>query len=143
MLTNPKILRQIPPQIFSIPNKRKESKRKEHYGLFLLCYEAGLRVSEAINFDLNSKTHKGLYCLNKTKGQKERFVYIPRKVINELKKHGWKPNSTSRFNFYHFLRKIKRELNLPTNTELTPPSHFTPCLCYLSGQEWFTTPATI
>ena len=86
MLPNPETLRQIPQQIFSIPNKPKESKRKIHYGLFLLCYEAGLRISEAVNFDLNSKTHKGLYCLNKTKGKKERYVYIPKKVISELKK---------------------------------------------------------
>jgi integrase/recombinase XerD len=120
MLPNPKILKQIPRQIFSIPNKRKESKRKVHYGLFLLCYEAGLRVSEAINFDLSVKTRKGLYRLNKTKGQKERLVYIPGQVVNELKKYNWQPNHTNRFNFYHFLRKVKRELNLPASTELTP-----------------------
>lgn len=120
MLPNPEILKQIPRRILNIPNKRKESKRREHYSLFLLCHEAGLRVSEAINFDLNSKTQQGLYKITKTKGQKERLAYIPKKVVSELKKHDWQPNSTNRFNFYHFLRKIKRELNLPANIELTP-----------------------
>jgi integrase/recombinase XerD len=120
MLPNPKILRQIPWRIFSIPNHRKESKRKVHYNLFLLCHEAGLRISEAINFDLNAKSKHGLYRLNKTKGKKERYVYIPKKVVSKLKKYNWQPNRTNRFNFYHFLRKIKRELNLPTSTELTP-----------------------
>jgi len=120
MLPSSSLLEQIPRQIFSIPNKRKESKRSIHYCCYLLCEKAGLRVSEAVNFDLSTKTKKGLYRLNKTKGQKERFVYIPKSVINELKKHAWKPNSTSRFNFYHFLRKIKRELGISQNVELTP-----------------------
>jgi site-specific recombinase XerD len=53
----------------------------------LLGYEAGLRVSEAINFDLNSKTRQGLYRLAPTKKHKERFVYIPKSIIKELKKH--------------------------------------------------------
>jgi site-specific recombinase XerD len=86
MLPNQSILAQIPQQIFSFPNKRKESKRSVHYCCYLLCEKAGLRISEAVNFDLNAKTHKGLYRLNKTKGRKKRFVYIPKKVISELKK---------------------------------------------------------
>ena len=48
---------------------------------------AGLWISEAVNFDLSAKNKHGLYHLNKTKGQKERLVYIPQKVISELKKH--------------------------------------------------------
>jgi len=120
MLPNLSLLERIPPQILKISNRQGEYKRQAHYGLFLLCHEAGLRVSEAINFDLSAKTHKGLYRITKTKGQKKRYVYIPKKVIKELKKYEWKPNHTNRFNFYHFLKKIKRELNLPTNTELTP-----------------------
>ncbi|CAH1761584.1 16482_t:CDS:2 [Entrophospora sp. SA101] len=87
-------LEQIPQRILNLPNQRKESKRKEHYGLFLLCQKAGLRVSEAVNFDLNKKTRKGLYLI-KSKGKKKRYVYIPKK-------------------------KIKRELNIPPDTELTP-----------------------
>jgi site-specific recombinase XerD len=50
-----------------------------------LCQKAGLRVSEAVNFNLNQKTEKGLYHI-KTKGKKKRYVYIPKKVISELKK---------------------------------------------------------
>jgi len=120
MLPSQETLTEIPQWILNIPNQRKESKRKEHYCCYLLCQKAGLRVSEAINFDLAAKERNGLYRLNKTKGKKERLAYIPKAVINELKKHDWKPNHTNRFNFYHFLRKIKCELNLPANTELTP-----------------------
>ena len=85
MLPSLQFLEQIPQQILSTPNKRKESKRKEHYCCYLLCEKAGLRVSKTINFDLLAKTHKGLYRLNKTKGKKKHYVYIPQQVIRELK----------------------------------------------------------
>lgn len=87
MLPSLEILRQIPQRILNIPNQRKESKRVEHYCLFLLGFNSGLRVSEALNFDLAAKTKKGLYRITKTKGKKERYIYIPKKVIKELKKH--------------------------------------------------------
>lgn len=120
MLPNLSLLERIQQQILKISNRQGEFKRPVHYGLFLLCYEAGLRVSEALNFDLNSETHKGLYRLNKPKGQKKRYAYIPRQVISELKKYDWQPNHTNRFNFYHFLKRIKRELGISKNVELTP-----------------------
>jgi integrase/recombinase XerD len=120
MLPSLQLLTQINNQIQNVENRQGEYKRKIHSSLFLLCYEAGLRVSEAINFDLSTKTRKGLYKITKTKGRKERFVYVPKKIISELKKHDWQPNSTNRFNFYHFLRKIKRELSISQNVELTP-----------------------
>ncbi|KLL04190.1 MAG: tyrosine recombinase XerD [Mycoplasmataceae bacterium CE_OT135] len=85
----------------------------------MLGHKAGLRVSEAINFDLSAQERNGLYRI-KSKGKKERFAYIPKQVIKELKRNNWQPNHTNRFNFYHFLRKIKREANLSANTELTP-----------------------
>jgi len=104
----------------SVPNRKKESKRRVHYCLFLLGYKAGLRISEAVGFDLENKTEKGLYRIERPKGKRERLVYVPKKVIRELKKHNWKPNQTNRFNFYHFLRKIKKELNISGSVELTP-----------------------
>jgi site-specific recombinase XerD len=52
-----------------------------------LCSQSGLRISEAVKFDLNSKTHKDLYRITKTKGKKERLVYVSKEVIQELKKH--------------------------------------------------------
>ncbi|WP_147411041.1 tyrosine-type recombinase/integrase [endosymbiont GvMRE of Glomus versiforme] len=119
MLPNLQVLEKVGSKIQTIPNQHGEFKRKEHYCCYLLCQKAGLRVSEAVNFDLSNKTQKGLYRI-KTKGKKNRCVYVPKKVINELKKSNWKPNSTNRFNFYHFLKKIKRKANLPANTELTP-----------------------
>lgn len=117
MLPNLSLLEKIQQRIQNIPNRQGEYLRKVHYGCYLLCQKAGLRVSEAINFDLSAKTRKGLHRIEKPKGQKERLVYIPRQVINELKKYNWKPQQTNRFNFYHFLSKIKRELNLLANND--------------------------
>jgi integrase len=120
MLPSLSLLEKIPSQILKISNRQGEYKRKIHYDCYLLCQQAGLRVSEALNFDLSTKTKKGLYRITKTKGKKQRLVYIPQQVINELKKHDWQPNRTNRFNFYHFLRKVKRELGISRNIELTP-----------------------
>jgi integrase len=86
MLPSLQELEKVSQQIKTVPNRRKESKRKVHYGLFLLSYKSGLRISEAVKFDLDNKTHNGLYRIEKTKGKKERFVYIPKKVVRELKK---------------------------------------------------------
>ena len=81
------VLEQIRGKIKSIPNKKGECLRKVHYGCFLLCSESGLRISEAVKFDLNAKTRKGLYRITKTKGKKERLVYVSKEVIQELKKN--------------------------------------------------------
>jgi len=87
MLPSQELLEAISRKIKNIPNHRKESKRKIHFCLFLLGYKAGLRVSEAVSFDLANKTRQGLYRIEKPKGKKERLVYIPKKVIRELKKN--------------------------------------------------------
>jgi site-specific recombinase XerD len=87
MLPSLPLLEKISKKIKHIPNRRKESKRRVHYGLFLLGYKSGLRVNEAIKFDLNAKTRQGLYRITKTKGKKERLVYVSKEVIQELKKH--------------------------------------------------------
>jgi hypothetical protein len=119
MFPSPQLLEQVNQQTKTVPNRRKESKRKVHYCLFLLGYKSGLRISEAINFNLAERTEKGLYRI-KSKGQKERLVYIPKEVIQVLEANKWKPNQTNRFNFYHFLKKIKRELGISQKIELTP-----------------------
>ena len=72
-------------KIKKVPNKKGEYLRKIHYGCYLLCSESGLRISEAVKFDLNAKTRKGLYHITKTKGKKERLVYVSKEVIKELK----------------------------------------------------------
>jgi len=87
MLPTQKLLEKVSREIMSVPNLKKESKRRVHYGLFLLGYKSGLRVSEAVSFDLTNKTPNGLYRIEKPKGKKERLVYIPKKVIKELRKH--------------------------------------------------------
>ena len=87
MLPSLPLLERIQQRIKNLPNKQGEYKQKIHYCCYLLCEKAGLRVSEAIRFDLNAKTRKGLYRIEKPKGKKEHYVYIPRQVIKELKKH--------------------------------------------------------
>jgi len=80
-------LEQVGRIIKSIPNKRGEYLRKVHYGCYLLCSKSGLRVSEAVKFDLSTKNKKNLYRINKCKGNKTRYVYVPKQVISELKKN--------------------------------------------------------
>lgn len=80
-----KDLESVRERIKHIKNRRGEFKRKVHYGCYLLCSESGLRISEAVKFDLNAKKRKGLYRITKTKGGKERLVYVSPEVIKELK----------------------------------------------------------
>ena len=85
MLPSQEILKKVSRTIKDIPNRQGEYKRKIHYCCFLLGYKSGLRISEAVKFDLSAKTKKGLYRINKPKGKKERFVYVSKEVIRELK----------------------------------------------------------
>ena len=86
MLPTQQLLKKVSKEIQNIPNKRGEHLRKVHYGCYLLCHKSGLRVSEAVSFNLANRTEKGLYRIERPKGKKERLVYIPKKVIGELKK---------------------------------------------------------
>jgi len=122
-LPSPQLLNQVNDYIINRKNKRHESKRWIHYCLFLLGWKAGLRVSEAINFDPNlehpASEYKGLYLL-RGKGSKERYVYIAPQIIKVLKSHNWQPQQTNRINFFEFLREAKESLNIPTHIELAP-----------------------
>jgi site-specific recombinase XerD len=122
-LPSPQLLNQVNDYIINRKNKRHESKRWTHYCLFLLGWKAGLRVSEAINFDPNlehpAPEYKGLYLL-RGKGNKERYVYIAPPIIKVLKSHNWQPQQTNRINFFEFLREAKESLNIPAHIELAP-----------------------
>ena len=87
VLPSQQLLEKVSQQITNIPNKQGEYKRKVHYNCYLLCSQSGLRISEAIKLDLSTKTHNDLYRIEKPKGQKERYVYIPKEVITELKEN--------------------------------------------------------
>ena len=117
------LLQQIWDYIQTRPNKKGEHKKEINECLFLLCWKVGLRISEAINFDLNLKNpepeYKNLYLL-RGKRQKERWVYVGEEITKELKKRNWQSNQTNRFTFSKFLEQIKKEMNLPTNIELAP-----------------------
>jgi hypothetical protein len=124
MLPTPQLLNQI---AHFIQQKGKFA----YYGLFLLGKEAGLRVSEAANFDLTLKKKPNLYLISGKK-HKERNVFIEPSVIDKLKQNHWKPQPTNRFSFAHFLQRTKKELNINSNIELTPP-YFKKVFCDLSG----------
>jgi Phage integrase family len=102
-----------------VENFIKEQGKFSYYCLFLLGEKSGLRVSEAINFNLSLKKKANLYLIQ-GKCHKKRAVYVDPQVISELNKNSWKPQQTNRFSYAHFLQKVKKELNIPANIELTP-----------------------
>jgi len=87
MLPTQQLLEKVSKEIKKVPNKRGEHLRKIHFGCYLLCSKVGLRVSEAINFDLTNRTRHSLYRIERPKGKKERLVYVPKQVVRELRKH--------------------------------------------------------
>jgi site-specific recombinase XerD len=78
MLPTPQLLNQV-------SNFLRERGKFSYYCLFLLGEKAGLRVSEAVNFNLNLKKSENLYLI-KGKRHKKRHVFIDPQVINELQK---------------------------------------------------------
>ena len=123
ILPTNQLLQQVWDYIISRPGKKGETKKSEHECLFLLCWKAGLRITEAISFDLNLEhgetEYKDLYFL-RGKRQKERWVYVSPEIIKELKKRNWRPNTATRFGFFKFLQQLKKELDLQNNIELAP-----------------------
>jgi len=123
VLPTNQLLQQVWDYILNRPIKRGEFKKSEHECLFLLCWKIGLRVSEAIGFDLSlehqQSEYKNLYLL-RGKRDKERWVFVSAEIVKELKKRNWQPNQTNRISFFDFLQVIKKEMNLPINVELSP-----------------------
>jgi len=116
-------LNQVWEYLIQRPNFKGETKKLIHECLFLLCWKAGLRISEAIDFDL-ALAHPekpGLFTI-RGKGQKDRWTYLSNDLIKELKKRHWQPNASSRISFFKLLQKLKTipELEIPERVELTP-----------------------
>ena len=112
-------------QVRAIAQKRaenfpshREKCEKIHYSVFLLCFGAGLRVSEAISFDYSKKVN-GLYSV-KSKNRPQRYTAVSESITQELKTNNWQPNQTNRFNFAHYCQRIKKEAGIPNKVELTP-----------------------
>jgi site-specific recombinase XerD len=78
MLPNLQLLNQV-------ENFIKERGKFSYYCLFLLGGKAGLRVSEAVNFNLSLKQKENLYLIQ-GKRHKNRAVFVDPTVINELQK---------------------------------------------------------
>lgn len=112
MLPSPTLLNQV-------ENFIKNQRNKGYFCLFLLGKEVGLRVSEAVNFDLSLKKSQNLYLIHGKK-HKKRHVFIDPAVTKTLKENAWSPKKTNRFSFAHFLQKTKKELGISTSIELTP-----------------------
>ena len=123
LLPTNQLLNQIWDYLLTRPNKKGETKKAEHECLFLLCWKVGLRVSEAISFDLSLEhgeiEYKGLYLL-RGKRQKDRWVYVSPEIVKELKKRNWQSSLVNRFTFFKFLKQIKEEINVPSKIELSP-----------------------
>jgi integrase len=83
-------------KIKQMANKKGEYLRGVHYGCYLLCSQSGLRISEAVKFDLKAKNRRGLYRIEKPKGKKERLIYVSKEVVRELKRQNWQPHQTNR-----------------------------------------------
>ncbi|WNE40147.1 MAG: Tyrosine recombinase XerC [Mycoplasmataceae bacterium] len=123
ILPTNQLLQQVWDYILTRPTKRGEYKKNEHECLYLLCWKVGLRISEAIGFDLalehQQTEYKNLYLL-RGKRDKERWVFISPEIIKELKRRNWQPNTTNRISFFDFLVKVKAEMNIADNIELSP-----------------------
>lgn len=79
MLPSPQLLNQVASFI-------QEKGKLSYYCLFLLGKEAGLRISEAVKFDLSLKKSKNLYLIQGKK-HKKRAIFIDPSVISELKQN--------------------------------------------------------
>jgi len=122
-LPSQQLLQEIQDFIATRPNHKSERKRWLHYCLFLLCWKIGLRVTEAISFNLElnhpEPEYNDLYLL-RGKRRKDRYVYVSLEIVEILKKHNWEPNKTSRRDFWEFLNRIRYDLNISPNIELAP-----------------------
>ena len=79
MLPTPQLLNQV-------TNFIQGQGKLSYYCLFLLGKEAGLRVSEAVNFNLSLKKKSNLYLIQGKK-HKKRTVFIDPSVVSELKQN--------------------------------------------------------
>ena len=122
-LPSQQLLQEIQDFIANRPNHKSERKRWIHYSLFLLCWKVGLRVSEAINFDLEMKhpqpEYSDLYLL-RGKRRKDRYVYVAPGIIETLKKYNWEPSKTTRRDFWEFLNRVRHDLKINASIELAP-----------------------
>jgi len=123
ILPNNQLLNQIWDYLLTRPNKQGEFKKGINECLFLLGWKVGLRISEAISFDLalehQQAEYKNLYLL-RGKRQKERWVFVANEIVKELKLRNWQPKQITRQNFHAFLQGVKKEMNIPSSVELAP-----------------------
>ena len=122
-LPSQQLLQEIQDFIATRPNHKSERKKWLHYCLFLLCWKAGLRITEAVNFNLELKhpepEYSDLYLL-RGKRRKDRYVYVSPEIVEILKEHNWEPDKTNRRDFHEFLSRVRYDLNISPHIELAP-----------------------
>jgi site-specific recombinase XerD len=117
------LLQEVQEFILTRPNHKSERKRWIHYSLFLLCWKSGLRVSEAISFNLElvhpQIEYRDFYLI-RGKGKRNRYIYVSEEVVSVLKEHHWEPNKTTRRDFWEFLNRVRHDLKISASIELAP-----------------------
>lgn len=92
ILSTNQLLAQVWDYIISRPSKRGEHKKEISEGLFLLCWKAGLRISEALNFDLSlehgESQYKNLYLLRGKGKKRGEFMWEKKLFANSKKETG-------------------------------------------------------
>ena len=122
-LPSQQLLQEVQDFILTRANHQSERKRWIHCSLFLLCLKSGLRVSEAINFDLEMKhpeTELNNLYLIRGKGKRNRYIYVSEELVSILKERHWEPNKTTRRDFWEFLNRVRLDLNISASIELAP-----------------------
>lgn len=90
MLPSKKMLKAARAAAYRLSQQTSEKKGNIHYGVFLLCFRAGLRVSEAISFTGQPEA-SGLYVVKSKKTEFQRSnkqirkVAVSEKIVQELK----------------------------------------------------------
>jgi len=138
ILPTQQLVQQVWDYVLARPKKKGEQKKELLECVFLLCWKVGLRVSEAIAFNLSlvhpEPEYKNLYLL-RGKGSKDRWVYLSEEIRQELKKRNWKPHRVHRVSFFDFLNQLKKELRIPARTELAPHT-LRRCFATSTYSEW-------
>ena len=87
----------------------KSAKNIKHKALLMLIYGAGLRKSEALNLQVKDiDRNRMMLHIRNTKNRKDRFVTLPKKVLEILENY-WRA-----YRFTHYLfpgRDLKKPLN--------------------------------
>ncbi|CAG8470189.1 2845_t:CDS:2 [Cetraspora pellucida] len=87
MLPTQQLLEKVSKEIQNIPNRKKESKRGVHYGLFLLGYKSGLRISEARELNIGKEIQLSPHTLRRAFATYQAESGLPLPILQKLLGH--------------------------------------------------------